>query len=86
MKRYKIIAICIIMLASTMFIGCGDKGIVLKAVEIAELPACTIYESGETPDLTGLKVIAVYSDGTQKALTEKEYTTDCQTYSIRLAP
>ena len=43
---------------------------VLDSIEISDLPAKTEYVIGEKLDLTGLKIIAHYSDGTSKAITD----------------
>ena len=43
---------------------------VLDSVGISDLPAKTEYVIGEQLDLTGLKIIAHYSDGTSKAITD----------------
>ncbi|MGN0542625.1 MAG: leucine-rich repeat protein [Acutalibacteraceae bacterium] len=39
---------------------------VLDSIEVSELPAKTVYEIGSQLDLSGIKVIANFSDGTSK--------------------
>ena len=41
---------------------------VLDSIEIAELPETTVYGIGEQLDMTGIKVIARFSDGTNKEI------------------
>lgn len=43
---------------------------VVESVEVAELPDTTVYGIGEQLDLSGIKVVAHYSDGTSKEIAD----------------
>lgn len=43
---------------------------VIETIEVTELPDTTVYGIGEQLDLSGMKVIAHYSDGTSKEITD----------------
>lgn len=44
---------------------------VLESISIADPPSKTEYEEGETPDMTGIKVIAKWSDGSETDVTDQ---------------
>lgn len=50
-----------------------DK-VVLSEIEVTEDPAVTVYTEGEDFDSAGMKVIAKYSDGSQKEITNYTIT------------
>ena len=43
---------------------------VVESIEVSELPDSTVFGIGEELDLSGMKVIAHYSDGTSKEITD----------------
>ena len=49
----------------------------LTGITIVQAPAKTVYTEGETPDMTGMKVTAQFSDGTENDVTaDVTYPTD----------
>jgi len=49
--------------------GSGDGTVKLRTLQIASRPTKTNYKAGELLDLTGLKIVAVWSDGTSDDVT-----------------
>ncbi len=49
--------------------GSGDGTVKLRTLQIASRPTKTDYKAGELLDLTGLKIVAVWSDGTSDDVT-----------------
>lgn len=76
-SKFVLCVIALVLLGSFALSGCGEKAATLQAIGIASLPHRTIYDKGETTDLSGLQVEATYSDGTKKTLNSSDYTTDC---------
>lgn len=48
---------------------------VTPIIKITSLPAKTVYACGEPIDLSGIKVVFVNADGTEKVITDTEYLT-----------
>ena len=51
-----------------------DTNVTLESIKIATEPTKTTYAVGEKFDKTGMKVIATYSDGSTKEITNYKYT------------
>ena len=59
---------------NSILVGMNElvKGASLEKIEITP-PTKTVYKTGETLDLTGIKVTAVYSDDSRKVLNSSDY-------------
>jgi len=53
-----------------------EQNPVLSEIKVSKAPTKTTYKAGEKFDKTGMKVIAVYSDGKSKEITNYTYSPD----------
>lgn len=74
-KSLPILLLAIVMVLAVCFAACtpkqDDTTKTLTDIEIVSKPTKLQYKEGETFDKTGLKVNAVYSDGSKADVTDK---------------
>ena len=71
MKR--VLTLVVVLFAAFLLVACADDPVELDRLTVTP-PTTVEYVVGEEFDATGLVVKAFYTDGTDKVLTESEYT------------